>query len=115
MAGASRNSAGVSPLLCMTAHAQATAAATFLVALIALQPAGAQPAAPDPRTTIPEKIAPPADDLSEKLDRSGGVIPPPADPGPGIVIPPPEPDPAPDMPVIRPPGTPGGDPSIQPK
>jgi hypothetical protein len=84
-------------------------------ALLALQPALTQPAAPDPRTTIPEKIAPQSggDDLSEKLDRSGGIIPPPADPGPGIEVAPPEP--APDMPVIRPPGSPGGDPDVQPK
>jgi hypothetical protein len=94
----------------------------FLIAVAALllvpptfaQPA-AQPGAPDPRTTIPEKVAPPEDTptLSERLDRSGGVIPPPADPGPGIVVGPPETG-AP-MPVIPPPGSPGGDPSVQPK
>ena len=64
------------------------AAAALAAGLAALSPVLAQPAAPGPQTTIPEKIAPPADnsDLSEKLDRSGGVIPPPADPGPGIEV-----------------------------
>ena len=49
--------------------------------------------------------------LSDKLDQSGGVICPP-NVDPGIKTP------APDtgkMPVIPPPGSPGGDPKVQPK
>lgn len=90
-------------------------AAAIAFALLAPGSAGAQPAAPNPKTAIPETIAPPADtpDLSEKLDKSGGIVPPPADPGPGIEIRPPEPGPA--MPVIPPPGSPGGDPTVEPK
>src|SRR5579875_3734083 len=59
--------------------------------LLAAAPAFAQTTAPKPApTTIPEKIAPgaqptaPADNLSKKLDQSGGVIHPPRDPDPGI-------------------------------
>ena len=53
--------------------------------------------------------------LSDRLARSGGVIAP-ADPGvdPGIVRPTPDTGEA-TMPVIPPPGTPGGDPDVQPK
>ena len=52
------------------------------------------------------------DDLSDKLARSGGVICPPQHVDPEIRQPTP---PTGSMPVIPPPGTPGGDPSIQPK
>lgn len=93
-----------------------TAAGVLAIGTVCLGPALAQPAAPDPKTTIPEKIAPsapPADDLSEKLDRSGGIIPPPNDPGPGIEVGPPAM--APSMPVIPPPGTPENNPNVQPK
>jgi hypothetical protein len=50
---------------------------------------------------------------SSDLARSGGVITPPADVDPQIKrLPPHSGDP---MPVIPPPGTPGGDPSVKPK
>lgn len=49
--------------------------------------------------------------LSEKLDQSNGVICPP-NVDPGIKAPTPS---AGKMPVIPPPGSPGGDPSVQPK
>jgi len=57
--------------------------------------------------------APDAGSLSDRLDRSGGVIAP-ADPGvdPDIVRPTPDTGEV-TMPVIPPPGTPGGDPDIQ--
>jgi len=49
--------------------------------------------------------------LSDKLDQGGGVIcPPSVDPG----IKTPAPDTG-NMPVIPPPGSPGGDPKVQPK
>ncbi len=50
--------------------------------------------------------------LSDKLARSGGVICPPEHVDPEIKQPTP---PGGAMPVIPPPGSPGGDPSIQPK
>lgn len=52
--------------------------------------------------------------LSQRLDRNNGVITPPAGTDPGIAVPAPVPNPN-STPVIRPPGTPGGDQSIQPK
>lgn len=53
------------------------------------------------------------DDLSEKLARSGGVICPPEHVDPEMKQPTPPSGGA--MPVIPPPGSPGGDPSVQPK
>jgi hypothetical protein len=53
------------------------------------------------------------DDLSEKLARSGGVICPPEHIDPEIRQP--TPPTGGSMPVIPPPGSPGGDPSVQPK
>jgi len=50
--------------------------------------------------------------LSDRLARSGGVICPPAQVDPAIKAPTP---PEGSMPVIPPPGSPGGDPSVQPK
>ena len=49
--------------------------------------------------------------LSEKLDQTSGVICPP-DVDPGMKAPTPK---AGNTPVIPPPGSPGGDPSVQPK
>jgi hypothetical protein len=49
--------------------------------------------------------------LSEKLDQTKGVICPP-DVDPAMKAPTPKTG---DTPVVRPPGTPGGDPSVQPK
>ena len=49
--------------------------------------------------------------LSDKLDQGGGVICPP-NVDPGIKVPAPETG---KMPVIPPPGSPGGDPKVQPK
>jgi len=50
--------------------------------------------------------------LSEKLERTEGVICPPLGVDPGIVEPPPG---GGKTPVIPPPGSPGGDPTIRPK
>jgi len=77
------------------------------------------PNMPAPQQTIPEKIEPrepssTGSTLSDKLERSNGVIRPPGDVDPGIASPAPVPNPG-TTPVIRPPGSPGGDPSIQPK
>lgn len=53
----------------------------------------------------------PSKTLSDKLDQGGGVICPP-NVDPGIKTPAPETG---KMPVIPPPGSPGGDPKVQPK
>ena len=72
-----------------------------------------QPAAPP----VVRDDAPTGPSLSERLDRSNGVIALPASTAntdPGIVKPAPSTG-AGSMPVIPPPGTPGGDPNVQPK
>jgi hypothetical protein len=56
--------------------------------------------------------SPPAN-LSDQLSRSGGVIRPP-DTDPGMAKSAPEPGPR-STPIIPPPGSPGGDPTIKPK
>ena len=68
------------------------------------------PKLPSPNEQIPEKVRPdsgenPGSDatLSEKLERSGGVIKPPSGIDPEIRTIPPEPDPN-STPVIKPPG-----------
>jgi len=55
-----------------------------------------------------------AGSLSHRLNRSGGVIHPPANIDPGLTQPAPDIGPH-SMPVIPPPGTPGGNPDIKPK
>lgn len=74
-----------------------------------------QPGTPGSTTTgegTPHNPATPPDNLTETLAQSGGVICPPAAVDPEMKLPTPE---AGNTPVIRPPGSPGGDPSIQPK
>jgi hypothetical protein len=60
-----------------------------------------------------EGQAPSSQDLSERLDRQRGVIRPPQSVDPGMQVSPPDPDTR--MPVVPPPGSPGGDPTIEPK
>ena len=71
-----------------------------------------------PRATTPDEppSAAPDTPLSEELERSEGVIVP-ADPGVDrdMVQPPPDTGGAATMPVIPPPGTPGGNPNVRPK
>jgi hypothetical protein len=52
--------------------------------------------------------------LSDKLESTGGVIRPPSEIAPDMTVPAPAPNPG-TTPVIPPPGSPGGDPTIQPK
>ncbi|QRM30579.1 hypothetical protein [Microvirga sp. VF16] len=52
--------------------------------------------------------------LSDKLERSDGVIRPPENATPDITVPAPVPDPG-TTPVIPPPGSPGGNPRLDPK
>ena len=103
----------------------ALAAGLVLAALAAL-PCGAQSTAPQcPQAQGPQTAQPrngsapqPADradqnqNLSEKLDRSEGIICPPANVDPQIDTPPPA---GGKTPVIPPPGSPGGDPTVRPK
>jgi hypothetical protein len=94
-----------------------------LLATLAAGPGGAQGTAPvpgaDPKACAPEefqRLSPgPAPDprqtLSDKLERTEGVICPP-NIDPDIKITPPDTG---TMPVIPPPGSPGGDPTVRPK
>ena len=61
-----------------------------------------------------EGQAPPPSSPSQQLDRQQGVIRPPGGIDPGMQVPPPDPG-SQRTPVIPPPGTPGGDQTIQPK
>lgn len=79
--------------------------------------------APGSETTIPEKIAPPGEaiagpssgeSLSDHLNETGGVLAPQGNPDPGISVSPPVADPGTTI-VIPPPGSPGGDPTVQPQ
>jgi hypothetical protein len=74
-------------------------------------------AQPDTRTTVGKggdaEVERGDSNLSDKLARSGGVICPPQQVDPDIKAPTPRSGGA--MPVIPPPGSPGGDQSIQPK
>lgn len=104
-----------------------SALAVVLAATVALsEPGLAQNSAPapssdpkacserlQPRAGEAPRLSGPGDQqLSEKLDRSEGVICPPAGVDPEIASPPPG---GGKTPVIPPPGSPGGDPSVRPK
>lgn len=81
-----------------------------------VQPQPKDPNMPAPRNTVPEKIEPgtTTGTLSERLERSDGVIKP-SDPGTGRVLTPPNQDASP-MPVVPPNGTPGSiRPNVDPK
>ena len=67
-----------------------------------------------PRDVVPQASPPASGTLSEQLSRSGGVIQPPPQVDRKIEAPTPDPG-AQSMPVIPPPGTPGGDPTVKPK
>jgi hypothetical protein len=79
------------------------------------------PNMPAQKDTIPEKVVPQdpsttgstgsSGTLSDKLEKSDGVIKPPPT-GSGMVIKPPQTG---TMPVIPPPGSPGGNPRVEPK
>ncbi len=97
-------------------------AAMFLCAGIGIAAAqtqnGATGAAPDhgPAATgqVPQSGSSPAPgSLSHELNRSGGIIRPPPTHDPGVVSPPNQGISR--TPVIPPPGSPGGNPNVQPK
>jgi hypothetical protein len=66
----------------------------------------------DPRQRDPQITGQGGRNLSEQLAQSGGVICPPANVDPEMKVPTPD---AGRTPVIPPPGSPGGDQSVQPK
>ena len=73
------------------------------------------PNMPAQQNTLPEKVdsTGSAGTLSDKLQRSDGVITPP-DVGSGMTVRPPVPNPG-TTPVIPPPGSPGGNPRLDPR
>jgi hypothetical protein len=87
------------------------------------RPTTAQERAPGSTMQKPEADAPKqspslpstGETLSERLHRSDGVIKPPSGVDPGMHVAPKDPNAGSNMPVIPPPGSPGGDRSIQPK
>ena len=99
------------------------AAVSAGLALAHAVPCGAQtvdqkPAAETPPQTIPEDTRPgrsgsSEEPLGKKLHRTDGVLHPPRGVDPGVAIPPPST--GSNMPVIPPPGTPGGNTAIEPK
>ena len=82
------------------------------------------PNMPPSSQVVPEKIEPrdpsatggvgSAPTLSDKLEATDGVIRPPANIDPDIKVPAPVPNPG-TTPVIPPPGSPGGNPAVEPK
>jgi hypothetical protein len=102
-------------------------AAALILLLGVTQPSTAQntaaPVAPDPKACSDEQRLRPGDGsalhprepsnqtLSEKLDRTEGVLCPP-NVDPDIKVPTPD---VGSMPIVPPPGSPGGDPTIRPK
>jgi hypothetical protein len=82
-----------------------TAAACVLLLASAAGPAWAQ---------ARQAPASPGSNPSDKLNQSGGVIAPNQDIDPKMQVRPPDPGPT-SMPVIPPPGSPGGNPNVIPK
>jgi hypothetical protein len=66
-----------------------------------------------PEDTAPGRSGSSQEPLGKKLDRTDGVLHPPRGIDPGVAIPPPST--GSNMPVIPPPGTPGGNSAIEPK
>jgi hypothetical protein len=100
----------------MPINGSAKAVLAGTVVLLALAaPAQAQgvQTSPNQVPTAPDGT-PPGTTLSDRLSESNGVLRPPAGIDPQIQTPAPEPNPQ-TTPVIPPPGTPGGDRSVEPK
>ncbi len=101
-------------------HLLAAACLTAAASSVAWTPCAAVSAESTPgsgtTTATPSSpVDPPGSgNLSERLDKSGGVIAPRGDVDSGMVVQPPNPS-AGKMPVIPPPGTPGGNKDVVPK
>ena len=91
-------------------------AAAFAAVLVGTAAAAQLPVAPESQPPAGDaRPAPPHEgDPSERLERSEGVIKPPPTGDAEIHVPPKEPDTG-AMPVIPPPGTPGGRQDVRPK
>ena len=100
---------------CRIAVALGAVATAGFLSLASGTPVRAQGTDNNPKEvpTAPDSSAP-GTTLSEKLDKSKGVLHPPGGIDPEIQTPAPDPNPN-TTPVIPPPGTPGGDPNVQPK
>jgi hypothetical protein len=105
----------------MRRHAAITLAFVLAVGCVGAVAQDRAPEAADPRACAPsERLLPPRDgapvttgeNLSDKLARTDGVICPPSNLDPEIRLPTPD---AGRTPVIPPPGSPGGDPTVRPK
>ena len=110
--------AALACMLSSSVMAQSLVLTQSLVLAQSSAPAQTVPNMPAPSTPVPEKIGPDATgstgNLSEKLNRSDGVIAPPAGVDSGMATRAPAAN-AGAMPIITPPGEPGGNQSIQPK
>ena len=86
----------------------------LLIATAQAQTPKPKPPPPTAETPPGEETATPSNPLSEQLSRSGGVIKPPENVDRKIEAPTPDPG-AHSMPIVPPPGAPGGDPNVKPK
>jgi hypothetical protein len=84
------------------------------VLALAVQPALAQDESSTTGQTVPKTDVTGKGSLSDKLSDTNGVIHPTTNVDPKMNKPAPVPDPN-STPVIPPPGSPGGDPNVQPK
>jgi hypothetical protein len=102
--------------LLLAASFAAPAAAQTQAPQNPVQPQPRDPNMPSPQNTIPEKVDSTGSTgtLSDKLEKSEGVIRPSGNIDPGITVRPPVPNPG-TTPVITPPGEPGGNQRVQPK
>ncbi|NNM73656.1 hypothetical protein [Enterovirga aerilata] len=107
--------AGTLAIALSAALAGSAAAQTRTAPANPVQQQPRDPNMPAPHNTVPEKIDSTGStgSLSERLDRTDGVIRPP-DTGPDMTVRPPVPNPG-TTPVIPPPGSPGGNPRLDPK
>ena len=85
----------------------------IMVALSVAQTANLPPETPTHQTVPEASGSSSSEPLGDKLDRSSGVIKPPRGIDPGLTQAPPGSGSS--MPVIPPPGTPGGKPEVNPK
>jgi hypothetical protein len=86
--------------------------AALLIALATSWTAFAQPQKSDSKACANSAQNSPNQTLSDKLSQSGGVICPPGNVDPAMKAPTPQDG---TTPVIPPPGSPGGNPNVQPK